>query len=368
MKTIFKQFLNQQNAIEGKGIAIESGFKWIKESPIFLLWLLWLLYLMLDFVVRLYGSYQIAPLQIIFLNFLGWGLINQFWFTVFLPNIIFMKKWKLETFILIFAIYACLKIFSLSKWMGIDPQIPSFLVNESVRSLQFLLYTSAIWGFYVLAVRQDSFKKLEIDLIKLQIEHKSLQLNPHFVLNMISQFSAAILKESRSLHREFSLFTEILSYSYKDHQKHNFLDQEIRSLENYIKCQKYRFGEKLQFLIIKNFSEIQPNVLPISKWTLMTLLENVFKHGNCYNPTFPCTMSLNLISEPEGTLFSFSLTNALENSPPEMSSEFGIEAVSRILNYYFPGNFQLFHGKSSTEFNLLLYICYGGYVKDRTPR
>ena len=351
-------------------IQIERAFNFMRVNPVFFLWLIWFIFLALDISLRYLGALKIAPHEIILLNFVGGGVVNHFWFFFFLPQVVFLKKWKLVLIQLaiIISIYFIIKLYLLGYWSTNDIQLTPFFVNEAIRLLQFILYTSAIWGFYIMGIRQELLKKLEIDLIKLQIEHKSLQLNPHFVLNMITQFSASIMKVSKSLFKEFSLFTEILSYSYKNHQKQNYLDQELRILENYIACQKYRFGKKLQFIISKNFSIIEPNKFPLPKWTLMTFLENVFKHGNCYDSKCPCALTLNIFPWQDKMLFTFSLTNALEDSPPEFSSEFGIEAVSRILNYYFPGNVQLFHGKSSTEFNLLLYICYGGCIKDRTPR
>ena len=99
------------------------------------------------------------------------------------------------------------------------------------------------------------------------------------------------------------------------------------------------------------------------KWTLMTLLENVFKHGDCFCPQQPCTLSYQLTSQSEEqSLFTMSLTNPLDHSTLVKSSEFGIDAVKRILTFYFPGRFRLFIEKSSSEFNLMLYISYGKHA------
>jgi hypothetical protein len=368
MKTILRQFLNQQNAMSGRGIVIQGILKWMKDNPVPFLWGVWFIYLGLDFFVRWYGGYPFAPFKIILWNFFGWGLINQFWFFVFLPNMIFFRKWKIETTILLLVYFAFVlfKLFLLGRWSQIELQLLPFLVNESVRSLQFLLYTSAIWGFYVLAVSQDEFNKLEVDMIKLRIEHKSLQLSSHFVLNMISQFSASILSLSRPLYDSLSRFTDILAYSYKNPEQKNFLAQEIHAMENYIFCQRERFGDRLQFVLIKELEDLETSHLPLPKWTLMTLLENVFKHGDCFNPSQPARLELRMAGLPEsGSVFTMSMTNTLDLATPVKSSEFGIDAVRRILTYHFGGDFRMSIEKSASEFELLLSITYGRNTENR---
>lgn len=361
MKTIFKQFLNQENALEDRVFAIEIPFAWIKDSPVIFLWIVWFLYLGLDLFVRWVGVHQIAPYEIILTNFLGWGIFNQFWFMVFLPNLIFLKKWVLELTILslLLGTYLIFKIAVIEKISGQELILFHFLINELLRSLQFLLYTTAIWGFYALALSQNSFRKLEIDLVKLQIEHKSLQLSPHFVLNMISQFLASILQISKPTYIILTRFTEILSYSYKNPQQENSLAQEIHALENYIACQRYRFGDKLKFRVIKNFSSVDPVKFMMPKWILMTFLENVFKHGDCFQSEFPCFLDIRLKSiNNGGSIFIFCLTNPNSSLPKGNSTHFGINAAARILNFYFPESSMLYAEKTLLEFNLFLIIYY----------
>lgn len=368
MKSIIAQFLNQQNPINDQSIAIEGLFKWMRESPVIFLWSLWFAYLFVDWMIRLLGNMTIAPFPIIFWNFLGWGIINQFWFLVFLPNACFQRKWKSELLILIslFSFYAFWKFYLITFLTPSKIEVGSFLLNESARSLQFLLNTLALWGFYVLAVSQDKFKAMEITLIRLQIEHKSLQLSPHFTLNMLSQFSASIFNLSRDLYQYMSKFTEVLSYSYKNPTTHNSLAQEITSMKSYLNCQKFRFGEKLHFLVLNRFSQDQLSQLPLPKWTLMTLLENVFKHGDFTNENNPCSMTFQISDSGKGPLFSFSLYNPIDIQVHTQFSEFGIEAVKRILTYYHPDHFNLYTFRNSLEFSLLLYIDYGTNFESRS--
>ncbi len=367
VKSILRQFLNQEKAINSRNVAIEGILKWMKDHPVSFLWLIWILTLCLDFLIRFLGSTPFAPWKIILWNFIGWGLINQFWFFVFLPNVLFKKKWKLESLILIaaFLCYSLIKLSLIVSLTHYDIVYTSFLSNELVRSFQFLLNTSAIWGFYILTMSLEEYKKMEIDLIRLQVEHQSLQLSPHFVLNMISQFSASLLSISRPLFHSMNLFTEVLSYSYKNPRQENSLAQEIHALENYLACQRYRFGEKLQFNAVFPTVNSNSRELFLPKWTLMTLLENVFKHGDCFDISCPCILHCVLSEKNDEVFLSFVISNPLGSDHSKNSSQFGIDAVRRILSFYFSDQFQIFVQKSNTEFNILLSICYGKNSENR---
>ena len=367
MKNRWRQFFNQQNPLDGRSITINGPWVWIKEYPVIFLWLLWLSYLLIDYMIRILGNMAIAPLWVVAWNFFGWGIINQFTFFVFLPNIVFRKKWKVElpTLLTIFSLYIIVKFLLHTLYQNLEIEFIPFLLNEVARSVQFLLNTLAIWGFYVLAISQDKLMQIEVNLIRLKIEHKSLQLSPHFTLNMLSQFSAKILNLSRDLFQPMSNFNEVLSYSFKNLTTQNTLAQEIHAMESYLECQKFRFGEKLQFRLIKDFNRTMAMQLPLPKWTLMTMLENVFKHGDCFQKNNPCFMAIKISSTRNNRLFSLSLYNPVDTQNGSKSSGFGIDAVERILNYYHPDRFYLFIEKNSIEFSLLIYIDYGTNFENR---
>jgi sensor histidine kinase YesM len=361
MKSILRQFLNQESVTNRGRFNVEGLFYMVRRSPVIFIWSIWTAYLGFDIIVRLSSHLTFTSLKIIALNYLVGGIFNQFWFFVFLPNLFFLRRWAipLALFLVGFSGFILLKFFLLGAHVFQNVSINSFVVLELVRIFQFLLFTTIIWGFSVIINLENEKYKLQIEFEKLQVEHKSLQLSPHFVLNLISQFSASILPLSRSLFDDLGYFTSLLSYSYKDPQAPNFLAEEVLAMESYIVCQKRRFGEKLLFLVSKNFSLNEVKNLPLPKWVFMTLIENVFKHGNCVQPDFPCMLTMKVVTKENGIkLFTLSIVNALETSTTRHSTKFGIDAVNRILNFHFLDRYKIFLSESESEFNLFLYIEY----------
>lgn len=336
-------------------------FLYMKHHPGKLIWIIWLCILIVDILLILIGNFPVSNPKVIFVNFLGGGLINHFLFFYFLPELFLKRRWitVVPLLVLVFGTYAIIKLYVLGQWSGNEIQIRAFMANEATRIFHFSVYIIAIWGFYEIVQRQEVHKKMETDLLKLQVQHKSLQLSPHFVMNFFSQFLVEIKKVSITLFDRLSRFAEILSYSYKDPESPNYLAQEIRSIKSYLDCQRFRFKERFHLIFSSNFELADCTDLPLPKWTLITLVENIFKHGNCANPNQPCLISMDLFtSHNGGAIFSLSITNDLNQTPSINPSGFGIEAVKKILSFYFPDNFQLTTSKTEKDFNLFLQITY----------
>lgn len=369
MKSILRQFLNQENVINGNNSVIESFYATINKRPIWSLWIMWTAYLGMDVLTRIMSGLTFSSLQIIALHYLGGGIFNQFWFFVILPNLFFRKSWRLQLaiFLLLFAIFLSLKIHFLDNSLK-EIQLGTLMGSEFSRILQFQLFTTAIWWFYIFCESQKEKNKLEIDFEVLNIQHKSLQLSSHFSINILTQFAADILPLSKSLFKDFLRFAELISYSYKETLSPNFLAEEVKAIETYIDFQRKSFGTKLQFLFTNGVDPDLGSHLPIPRWTLMTLVENIFKHGNCFLPDNPCILNLDLQETGESkTQFTFFIKNSPDHKAVVFSTGFGIDTVNRILTYHFKENYQLQIEKNETEFQLKIKIEYERNNTDWTP-
>lgn len=366
LKSIIRQFFNQEPVTDTRRIRIDRLYNGMKRHPAFFIWGIWTVYLGFDVLTRITSDLSFASVRIIVLNYLGGGIFNQYWFFVYLPNLLYLKKWKLISFLflLLFTGFIGLKLFLLET--NLPPSyLPGFAVKELVRIFQFLIYTTAFWALIEGIKNEIEKNRLEVEFEKLHINHVSLQLSPHFVLNVISSYSASILALSQPLYKDLSHFTNLLSYSYKDPQLPNFLHEELGAIEEYIICQRRRFGPKFNFFVSKNFDITDCGKYPVPKWTLMTFMENVFKHGNCFMPNLPCILSMRMgLASHNKRLFTFAITNVIEPSPPLKSTKFGIDAVDRVLNYHFIDHYQLFISKTGLEFSLLINIEYEGKFTD----
>lgn len=368
MKTIFNHFENQIEGTETlpEGISqlnqgTERVFTLMKNRPSLVIWGIWIVITVVDLIIRFIGAIPLASLPVILVNFGGGVAISQFLFFHFLPQVFLNKKWLLELvqLILILVMYMLAKYFILILGPVDVPSIRVFFGNETTRFFHFTVYIIVIWFFYIDGKRQELHKKMEVEHLRLETEHKSSQLSQHFVLNWISTFLIEVKNVSPDLAHKLSKFTEVLSYSYKDPNHPNSLGQEIRVVKSYFESQQFRFKEKLNLKLSINLRNIDPGEFQLPKWILMTLVENVFKHGNCLKSLHPCLISMDMFpAESKGYSFAFSILNDLNKAAPVSPSGFGIKTVQRILNYYFQDRFQLFTAKSEAEFNLFLQIHY----------
>ncbi len=363
MKSIIRQFLNKESVVNKGEFNVDNLIFIVNKYPIGVVWLLWTVYLGVDVITRIYSNIDFASLKIIALHYLGGGFFQQFVFFVFLPNVLYLKKWKKLTvlLILLFIAYLFLKLFILGTplFEGIDPK--EFIVKEGMRIFQFQIYIVALWGM-VVAIKTISEKsRLQLEYDRIRIDHTSIQLNPHMVINLFSGFAASIYPLSRDLYEDFNNFSALLSYCYKDPRDPNFLNEEVQAIEYLISCQRSRFPDKLSFSLTHRLDLEQCSRLVVPKGTLMSFVENTFKHGRCFDPDTPCVLNMRLTTLGHGyQRFVFSIDNAKDIASPEQSSQFGIGAVDRILAHHFIDHYQLFISETHTDFSVFLYIDYEG--------
>lgn len=366
MKTIFNPYENQIEGIETlfKGMnplneGMERVFVQMKKRPGWVICGIWIFITGIDSIIRYVGAIPLAPFPVILVNFFGGLGLSLLLFLHLSPLIFIKKKWLSGIFqlTLILVIYLIIKYSIVEIWADERPVVRNFIGYEASRFFHYALYIIFIWGFYIDGIRQELHKKMEVEHLKLMVEHKSSQLSPHFVLNWISSFFIQVKDVSPKLSHQLSLFTEVLSYSYKNPNHPNSLGQEIRVVESYLESQQFRFKNKLNLKVSINLRGGNPGELHFPKWILMTLVENIFKHGNCLNSKLPCLVNLDLFPNFEsGNTMNFSLTNDLNTANPVSPSGFGIKAVKRILSYYFPKRFQLLTHQSEIEFCLFLEV------------
>lgn len=369
MKTIFNHLENQIEGTEPlpEGIAqlnqgTERIFTLMKNRPSLVIWWIWIVITGVDLIIRFIGAIPLASLPVILVNFGGGVAISQFLFFHFMPQVFLKRKWLLEfvQLILILVVYMLAKFFILMPGLVDVPSIRVFFGNEATRFFHFTVYIIVIWFFYIDGKRQELHKKMEVEHLRLETEHRSSQLSQHFVLNWISTFLIDMKNVSPDLAHKLSKFTEVLSYSYKDPNHPNSLGQEIRVVKSYLESQQFRFKEKLNLKFSINLRDIDPGEFQLPKWILMTLVENVFKHGNCLKSQHPCLISMDMFpAEYKSYSFAISISNDLNRADPVSPSGFGIKTVRRILNYYYQDRFQLYTSKSEAEFSLFLQIHYG---------
>lgn len=113
-----------------------------------------------------------------------------------------------------------------------------------------------------------------------QLDNLQSQINPHFLYNILDSIRGDVL--SKGLYDTADMIEALSQYfRYGIGSSVSLIpfEEELKNVENYMKIQQYRFGERIE--LIKVFDENNPHIAQtkIPKMTLQPLVENAITHG-----------------------------------------------------------------------------------------
>ena len=114
---------------------------------------------------------------------------------------------------------------------------------------------------------------------ELEFHNIRSQMNPHFTLNTLNLISTSVLKnEKEKAYDVISGFSNIIRSTLLDANKIlRGLDEELKFVDDYLKIQKARYGEKFDYKIENIDVDIQKAKIP--PFIVQIFVENSLKHG-----------------------------------------------------------------------------------------
>jgi streptogramin lyase len=204
--------------------------------------------------------------------------------------------------------------------------------------LLFLIFNISLVSIIWLYIRQiKAREKQKQD--ELRLESLRGQMNPHFIFNSLNSINYFISKNDRlSANRYISDFAKLIR-SILSNIKSNYipLENEIESIESYLKIEYLRFGDKFDYSIeIKDDIDLSIEVLP---GLIQPFVENSIWHGIRSLETRKGIIKIRLylefkeklkcVIEDDGVGFKFSTANNFWNSNHKSR---GIQIVRERLN------------------------------------
>lgn len=233
--------------------------------------------------------------------------------------------------------------------LGVSNDISEDLEGLS-ESGRIVLNIFSVWMYHILWIifylifhfaykaRQESIKNLKLEALQTEIELNNLksQLNPHFMFNSLNSIRALVDIEPKSAKQSITQLSNILRGSLQMGKKTTVpIAEEMDLVENYLKMEKIRFEERLQYSFdidksLQNF-EIPPLII-------QTLVENSIKHGistliaggKIHVSIQKINNVIELIISNHGKLKSNSITHTgigLENTQRRLDLVFGEDAT-----------------------------------------
>lgn len=252
----------------------------------------------------------------------------------------------------------------LFKFNGAQTPPFNFIVFAAVVLWIFIRYSILGFGyFYATESLRQQKKLLQIEKEKHEAEYAFLraQINPHFLNNTLNFFYAKSLPLSAPLADGILTLSEIMHYSLEiDKEEHmTLIDDEIAHIRNVIKINQLRFNNKLQIDFKIKGSTQNVRIIPL---ILITVVENILKHGNCTDKEYPVRIFLN-INDDDGYVY-LNTYNLKKNGPKELSSGIGLDNIKKRLAHHYHKNFILNITENENDYLLDLSIPFFG-VADR---
>jgi len=130
--------------------------------------------------------------------------------------------------------------------------------------------------FYVRQLKQKAAQKEDT----LRLQSLQGQMNPHFIFNSLNSINYFISKnDAISANRYIADFSKLIrSILYNFNSDFISLEKETESIEEYLKIEHLRFGDKFNYKINLN-SDIPPGQLKVSPGLVQPFVENAIWHG-----------------------------------------------------------------------------------------
>ncbi|GIV36583.1 MAG: hypothetical protein KatS3mg032_0962 [Cyclobacteriaceae bacterium] len=143
------------------------------------------------------------------------------------------------------------------------------------------LITAAV--FYIIRYFERTQKR-EQEKAELALKNREMQLallksqiNPHFLFNTLNSINTLISSNKESARKVITQLSDIFRYALDAHSDHPVkLIHELDFIDNYIKIQQVRFGNRLKFIKQVDFTCLGVKVPPM---ILQPLVENAVKYG-----------------------------------------------------------------------------------------
>jgi two-component system LytT family sensor kinase len=124
---------------------------------------------------------------------------------------------------------------------------------------------------------EQKYQEIKENKIKTELEALKLQLNPHFLFNVLNTIYSNSIEKSDKTPEIVIKFSNLLSYVIYDCQVDEIeLSKEIEFIRNYLDIEKSRFENQIEIKFKHNFS----TDVKIPPLLFLPLIENTIKHSS----------------------------------------------------------------------------------------
>lgn len=187
-------------------------------------------------------------------------------------------------------------------------------------------------------------QKVQAKLAKVQNDFLKVRINPHFLFNTLTFLHASTRISMPKVADSILLLSEIMRYSLRNEVKdETLLTEEVEHVKNFIELHKIRSDSKLYLDIHTegNFEDV--SFVPL---VLLTLTENIFKHGVLTDMQHPAEMYIALVDD-HLMIRSRNLRNHVR---PPGSYNLGLFTIQKLLEKRYANKYTLEFGTDNYNY------------------
>jgi len=231
-----------------------------------------------------------------------------------------------------------------------------FIAGTIYRGANFFIFSTGYF-FYKRGILSKKLEmeaevnkqSMEVKLIKAEKDFLRAQINPHILFNTLNLIKVTSRNNGPATEEAVDNLAEILDYALKEGNENLVaLGQEIRQIENIININKIRYGDRLQLQFAKEIADYELKILPLA---LLTLVENIFKHGIVTSGEQPATIMIRA-SESHLIFNSSNLVKPLRSA----GTGVGLQNIENRLKIQFNNNCKFTYSVTNNIFSCILEL------------
>lgn len=198
---------------------------------------------------------------------------------------------------------------------------------------------------------QIAMEKIHNQLLKTEQDFLRAQINPHLLFNTLNFIRYASKNDPSQAEEAILRFSQIMTYALSGDQKSlSSLEKEVAQIRNIIGLNSLRYGENLS-LDYEEDLRADHDIPPI---ILLTLVENIFKHGDFQDQDYPVKI---LVQAYETNMF-FLTENLISEKQTAISSNTGLQNIRSRLSQAYSGRHTFIAGAEGNLFRTELRIVF----------
>ncbi|MFA6245363.1 MAG: histidine kinase [Mucilaginibacter sp.] len=225
-----------------------------------------------------------------------------------------------------------------------------YAVTNIWRGFYFIGLSIAYWSMLYMIRFRERNHQMETEQLKsiaktLELENKFIsvenaylqnQISPHLLFNSLNFIYNEVYKESADAGNSVSRLADLMRYSLvsADDNRTVLLSQEVGQIENLVELCRMRFREHFHLRFRKKGKLSTVQILPL---ILITLVENMMKHGDLGDKKYPAGILLEL----KENHLHFETRNKKRNTNLYPNTGLGLKNIEKRLSNYYHQNYRL---------------------------